>query len=123
MTRTPALIEHAVLGWAICGGTIALGRLLVPIPTVLIVHAIVAPIAFALLSPHFFRGYAGIPPLRTSLVMVGIVIGLDGLVVAPFIEQSYAMFASPLGTWIPFASIWLASFLTGRTCRQRRYAC
>jgi hypothetical protein len=91
-------------------------------PTVLIVHAIVAPIAFALLSWHFFRGHVDAPPLRTSPVMVGLVIGLDGLVVAPFIEHSYAMFANPLGTWIPFASIWLASFLTGRVCREQRHA-
>jgi hypothetical protein len=94
----------------------------VSMPTVLIVHAIVAPIAFALLSWHFFRGHVDAPPLRTSPVMVGLVIGLDGLVVAPFIEHSYAMFANPLGTWIPFASIWLASFLTGRVCREQRHA-
>jgi hypothetical protein len=49
-----------VLGWAICGGTIALGRLLMSMPTVLIVHAIVAPIAFAVLTLHFFHVYAAL---------------------------------------------------------------
>jgi hypothetical protein len=35
---------------------------------------------------------------------VGIVVALDAFIVAPLIERSYAMFTSPLGTWIPFAS-------------------
>ena len=85
----------------------------------LLVHAIVAPLVFALLSMHFFRRYPDASPLGTSLGFVGIVVGLDAFVVAPLIERSYAMFASPLGTWIPFASLWLSSFLDGPACRQR----
>jgi hypothetical protein len=62
----------------------------------------------------FFRRHPDATPLKTSLVLVAIVIGLDASVVAPVIEHSYVMFRSPLGTWIPFASIGLASFLVGR---------
>jgi hypothetical protein len=89
----------------------------------LLVHAIVAPLASALLSMHFFRRYPAASPLRTSLGFVGIVVALDALVVAPLIERSYAMFTSPLGTWIPFASIWLSSALVGARLarRQARY--
>jgi hypothetical protein len=68
---------------------------------------------FALLSTHFFRRHPDATPLHTSLVLVAIVIALDAFFVAPVLEHSYAMFRSPIGTWIPFASIWLASF-TGR---------
>jgi hypothetical protein len=50
---------------------------------------------------------------------LGIVVGMDAFVVAPLIERSYAMFRSPFGTWIPFASIWLASFFVGHASRPR----
>jgi hypothetical protein len=122
VSRNAALVGHAVVGWAICGGTIALGRQLLSMTSTLIVHAIVAPVVFALLSAHFFRRYPDAAPLRTSLALVCIVVGLDGFVVAPLVEHSYAMFASPLGTWVPFASIWLAGFLVGQASRQRRVA-
>jgi hypothetical protein len=44
---------------------------------------------------------------------------MDALVVAPFIEHSYAMFGSVLGTWVPFALIFAASYLVGRGARRR----
>jgi hypothetical protein len=80
----------------------------------------VAPLVFALLSMHFFHRYPAASPLRTSLGFVGIVVGLDAFVVAPLVERSYTMFTSPLSTWIPFASIWLSSFLVGLQ-RQARH--
>jgi hypothetical protein len=64
----------------------------------LIVHAIVAPVVFALLSRHFFRHHPYATSLKTSLVLVATVIGLDAFVVAPAIDHSYEMFRSPLGT-------------------------
>jgi hypothetical protein len=57
--------------------------------------------------------------LRISLALLGIIVGMDALVVAPLVERSYAMFTSPLGTWIPFASIWLASLFVGHASRLR----
>ena len=120
MSRNASLVGHAVVGWAVCGGTIAVGRQLLSMTSTLIVHAIVAPVVFALLSSHFFRRYPDTAPLTTSLTFVGIVIGLDGVVVAPIFERSYAMFRSPLGTWIPFTSIWLVSFLVGQVSRRQR---
>ena len=113
MSRNAALVGHAVVGWAACGATIAVGRQFLSMSNTLIVHTVVAPVVFALLSMHFFRDYRDTTPLKTGLVLVAIVIGLDAFVVAPIIEHSYAMFRSPLGTWIPFASMWLASFLVG----------
>jgi len=113
VSRNAALVGHAVVGWAACGATIAIGRQWLSMSNVLIVHAVVAPLVFALLSMHLFQRYPEATPFKTSLVLVAIVIGLDAFVVAPMIERSYAMFTSPLGTWIPFASIWLASFIVG----------
>ena len=42
--------------------------------------------------------------------MAGIIIALDALVVAPLFERSFAMFRSVIGTWLPFATIFLASW-------------
>jgi hypothetical protein len=102
-----------------CGSTIAFGRQLLSLQNTLIVHAFVAPVVFALLTRRFFHRFPDASPLRTSLGLVGIVVGLDALIVAPLLEQSYAMFTSALGTWIPFASIWLASFFVGHGSRLR----
>jgi hypothetical protein len=118
--RNAAFVGHAVVGWAICGSTIAVGRKVLSMPHTLLIHAIVAPLVFALLSMHFFRRYPTASPIGTSLGFVGIVAGLDAFVVAPLIEHSYAMFTSALGTWIPFTSIWLSSFLVGHAFRQRQ---
>jgi hypothetical protein len=38
---------------------------------------------------------------------------MDATIVAPVFEKSYAMFASILGTWLPFPSIFVATYFTG----------
>jgi hypothetical protein len=111
------LVVHALVGWAICGGTIGLGRQAMSMEATLIVHAALAPLAFGLLSWHYARRFPQVAPATTSLTMLGVVIGLDALVVAPFMEHSYAMFRSVLGTWIPFALIFVASFVVSRAVR------
>ena len=50
--------------------------------------------------------------------MLGIVVGLDALLVAPMFERSYAMFKSLLGTWIPFMLIFVSVYLMGRHMRK-----
>jgi hypothetical protein len=115
MKRRVILAIHGILGWAICGTTIGVGRQFMSMEATLLVHAAVAPLAFGLLSWHYFARFPGSPPGSTSLAFLGIVVGLDGLVVAPFIEESYAMFGSVLGTWVPFALILISSYVAGRS--------
>jgi hypothetical protein len=52
-------------------------------------------------------------PLKTAIIYVLLVIVLDFVVVATFIEKSYAMFSSILGTRIPFALIFGSTYLVG----------
>lgn len=118
-SKSAVLVGYAVIGWAICGSTIAFGRQFLAMANTLIVHAVAAPVVFALLTRHFFHRFPDASPLRISLALLGIIVGMDALVVAPLVERSYAMFMSPLGTWIPFASIWLASFFVGHASRLR----
>jgi hypothetical protein len=79
----------------------------------LVVHAVGAPIGFALLSLLYFKRFGCTTPLETATAFLAVVIAMDAFLVAPVFERSYAMFASPLGTWIPFALIFAATYLTG----------
>ncbi len=45
---------------------------------------------------------------------------VDFFVVALLINKSLAMFASPLGTWIPFALIFTSTLVTGTLLSQRK---
>jgi hypothetical protein len=66
-----------------------------------------------LISLFYFRRYAFTSPLQTAAAFLGVVV-LDLFLVAPVFEKSYAMFSSVLGTWIPFALIFAATYVTGR---------
>ena len=109
-----SVVVHGLVGWAICGATIGVGRQLASVEITLLIHVVAALLAFGLLTWHHFRRFPESSAASTSLTMVGIVVGLDALLVAPFLESSYAMFKSVIGTWLPFASIAAASYFVGR---------
>jgi hypothetical protein len=52
-------------------------------------------------------------PVLRAATMTGLIIVLDAAVVAPLFERGYTMFRSLIGTWIPFAAIFLASWAAG----------
>ena len=114
LRRSAVIFAHAVVGWACCGALIGVGRQFLSIRTTLIVHAAGAPLGFALISLFYYRRYAFTSPLQTAAVFLGVVVALDLFLVAPVFEKSYAMFSSVLGSWIPFALIFAATYLTGR---------
>ena len=114
------LLVPALVGWALCGATIAIVRLITSLQNALLVHAVAAPIIFAAASFVYFRGFHHTTPLQTAMIYVSLVITLDFIVIATFVEKSYAMFASTLGTWIPFALIFGATYLMGRTLSRNR---
>jgi len=74
---------------------------------------VVAPvIAFAVSAAHKLLAAEFSSVLRAT-VITGLVVILDAVVVAPLFERSYAMFRSPIGTWIPFGAIYVASLVAG----------
>ena len=108
-----SLILLALALWAACGGVIAVGRRVWSMQTTLVVHlfaaaafAFAAAAAHKVLAPDF-------DVVERAATMTGLIVALDALVVAPLFERSYAMFRSALGTWIPFAAIFLASWAAG----------
>ncbi len=111
--RAAIIFAHAMIGWAYCGALIGVGRQLFPIQTTLVIHAIGAPLGFVVISFVYFRKFCFTHPMQTAVLFLSIVVGLDLFLVAPVFERSFAMFASVLGTWIPFALIFLATLVTG----------
>jgi len=107
------ILVHAFIGWALCGATMGIGMATMPIENALIVHAIGAPIFFTIISLVYFNRFNYTTPLQTALIFVSFVIVVDFFVVALMINRSLDMFASLLGTWIPFALIFTSTYLTG----------
>ncbi len=104
---------HAFIGWALCAASMGIGLAVTTEQTALIVHAIGAPIFFAGVSFNYFKKYRYTSPLITAVIFLSFVIIVDFFVVAMLILKSYTMFADPLGTWIPFALLFAATYITG----------
>ena len=113
------ILAHGVVGWALCGAIIWIGMAVTSMQNTLILHAIGAPIIFGAIASIYFRAFNYTTPLQTAILFVSVVIFMDFFVVALLIEQSFAMFASLLGTWIPWALIFTSTYLTGLYVTKR----
>ncbi|MGB8214026.1 MAG: hypothetical protein WCE68_10755 [Anaerolineales bacterium] len=107
------LFLHVFIGWVLCAATIYIGKSLTSMQNALIIHAIAAPIYFAVLSWAYFTRFNYTHPLQTALIFTGFIIVADFFVFALLVNRSLDMFASLLGTWIPFALIFASTYLTG----------
>jgi hypothetical protein len=104
---------HAFIGWALCTATMVISMATTSIENALILHAAGAPIIFTAVSLSYFRKYNYTSPIKTGLIFVGFVIFMDFFVVSMLVLKNFEMFASLLGTWIPFALIFTSTFVTG----------
>lgn len=107
------ILVHAFIGWALCTASMVIGMATTSIENALIIHAIGAPIIFTGVSLSYFRKYNYTSPLKTGLIFVGFVIFMDFFLVAMIVMKSFEMFASLLGTWIPFTLIFTSTYVTG----------
>ena len=113
MKKLVIIFAHAFIGWVLCAATMGIGMATMTLEKTLIVHAIGAPIFFAVVSLIYFRKFNYTTPLQTAMIFDGFVIAVDFFVVALLINRSLEMFVSLLGTWIPFALIFASTYLTG----------
>lgn len=111
--KAAIVLLHALVGWALCAATMGIGMAATTLQTALVIHAAGAPVFFAAVSSVYFRRFHYTRPLATSVIFVLFVIVVDFLIVGLLINRSLAMFESLLGTWLPFALIFLSTFLTG----------
>jgi hypothetical protein len=113
LSKIVILLAHAFVGWVLCFATIGIGRAITSMEITLIVHAVLAPIFFAIISLVYFRKFNFTTPLQTAVIFIAFVMAMDFFVVAILINKSFEMFSSLLGTWIPFALIFFSTYLTG----------
>ena len=111
-TRLAVIVGHAAVGWAFCGGIMAIGQQLTTLDRTLIIHAVGAPVGFAVITWFYYRKFGFTSPLQTASLFLLVVIALDVFVVALLIERSFDMFKSPLGTWIPLSLSFLSTWFT-----------
>ena len=107
------ILAHGLVGWALCGAIMYVGMAVTSMEITLAAHAIGAPLVFWAVSSVYFKGFNYTTALQTAMVFVAVVIFMDVFLVALIIERSFEMFASLLGTWIPWALIFASTYLTG----------
>jgi len=113
------LLAHAFAGWMLCAAIIGIGFQVTTTANTLIAHAIGVPIIFAIIAWMYFRAFNYTTPLQTALVFLVFAIVMDFFVIALLVQKSFAMFASVLGTWIPFALIFASTYVTGLYTTRR----
>ena len=118
--KTTIVLAHAFVGWMLCAATMGIGMAVTTLDNTLVIHAIGAPIFFAIVSLVYFRKFNFTTPLQTAVIFVAFVIAMDFFVVAMLINRSFEMFTSLLGTWIPFALIFTSTYLTGMLIERGR---
>jgi hypothetical protein len=120
-SKSLVLIGHAFVGWVLCAATMGVSMFVTSLDRALVVHAVAAPIFFAAISAVYFRKFHYTTPIQTALAFVAFIMTMDFFVVALLINRNLGMFASLLGTWIPFVEIFFSTLLTGLcVVRHRR---
>ena len=108
------VLIYAFMGWTICGAIMFIGTAVTSEFIALIIHAVAAPIIFAVVSSFYFKKYDLTTPLETAALFVAFVVLLDFVVVALLIDKSLAMFGNVLETWIRFVLIFISTYYMGR---------
>jgi hypothetical protein len=108
-----ALLVCGLVLWGSSAAVLAMGRDIWPGEMPEAVRLATAPaIAAAATLAHKIVAPDFDAVLRAAAFTL-IVAALDALVLAPLLDRSHAMFRTALGSWLPLAAIFLASYLTG----------
>lgn len=102
-------IRWAFVGWAACGIVFALGRVLFGTAAAVVIHLVAAPAIGATVTFLLWNHPRHPGILATAATLAGTALLLDAILVAPFLERSFAMFGSPAGTWSPLGLLFTAS--------------
>ena len=113
------LLFHAFLVWLLCTIVMVIGMATLPIDTAVLAHAFAAPFIALAFSWIYFAKFNKFNPWIVAAVFLTFVILMDLFVIALIILQNFEMFFSPLGTWIPFALIFMITFAVGMYKRNK----
>jgi hypothetical protein len=86
----------------------------------LIVHAIGAPVIFALVAWSYFSRFGYTTPLQTAMVFLVFALVMDVFVAGLLIQRSLDMFRSVLGTWIPLGLSFASTYAVGICVRRQQ---
>ena len=117
--RFTVVLAFALIAQMLCWAIMVVGQAVTSLENTLIAHAIGAPIIAVVVSLIYYRKFNYTTPLQTAIVFISVVIAMDVFIVALLIEKSFEMFASPIGTWIPISSIFVATYLMGLFATKR----
>jgi hypothetical protein len=114
------LALHAIVLWALCAAVMGVGMSFLPLRTTLAIHALAAPIFAAAAAAAYTSRFGHAGPLATASFFLAFVVVVDFFLVALVINRSLDMFRSVLGTWLPFALIFGATYVTGAAVNRAR---
>ena len=114
LKKSIIILLHVFVIWVICAMSIGIGMEITTEFNALIIHVIVALIIATIVSFVYFKKFKYTTPLQTAIIFVLFIILVDFFIVSLLIIESFDMFKSPIGTWIPFALIFIATYLVGR---------
>jgi len=120
LRQVAVIVLFGAVGWALCGAIMFIGMAVTSMQITLVAHAVGAPVVFTTVSWIYHTRFGYTKPLTTAAVFLAIVVFLDFFPVATVINRSMEMFTSLLGTWIPWALIFLSTYLTGRAIEDRK---
>ena len=114
-----AVVLFGLIGWVLTELAFYIGKPMVGNYLAILIHFVLSPLIFIILSYIYFRYINMTGSLITAAIIAAILILLDLTVVALFIEKSYWMFFNVMATWMPFLLIFLSVFLTGQNFNDR----
>jgi menaquinone-dependent protoporphyrinogen oxidase len=107
------LAAYGAVAWALCAGTFAVLLAATSTGAAIALHAVAAPVWFAVLARRYQRADGARPPFTTALAWTAIVAVLDAFLVASGPPSRFVMFGSFTGFWLPLALGLLAAWGTG----------
>lgn len=115
-----SLSLHAFAVWALCAATMGIGLSVTSLENALVAHLVGAPVFAAAVALVYFRRRDPWTPLATAAFVLSFIVVVDLVLVAGVINRSLDMFRSALGTWLPFALIFGATYVTGAAVTRAR---
>lgn len=109
------LLAHGIAGWALCAAMVVVLLPFAGAATSLTVHAIAAPLFFAPIGWHYFRARGARDPIPTASTWTALAALLDLAVFADVVQRDLGMFESIVGIALPFALIFLITWIVGLT--------
>ena len=120
MKKTIVILIHSFIGWAFCAAIMGIGPQLTNMETTLMVHLILGPVGFGLLSAFYHKKFGYTRPIVTATIFLLFIAGMDFFLVGLIILKSFEMFTSVIGIWLPFGLIYLFSFGGGVLVKRNK---